>query len=65
MIGKAKLDLLVGGVLLVELKAVDALTDLHRAQVISYLKATGRTLGLLINFNVVLLKNGVKKIVLT
>ena len=64
-IGESRLDLLVGGVLVVELKAVDALAPIHTAQIMSYLKATGCRLGLLINFNVPMLKNGIKRIVLT
>jgi GxxExxY protein len=64
-IGESRLDLLVGGKLIVELKAVDQLAPIHAAQVMSYLKATGHRLGLLINFNVVRLKDGVKRIVLS
>ncbi|MEM6798349.1 MAG: GxxExxY protein [Planctomycetota bacterium] len=64
-VGSARLDLLVGGLLVVELKAVDALLPIHKAQVINYLKATGCELGLLINFNVALLKDGLQRIVLT
>jgi GxxExxY protein len=62
-VGESRLDLLVGGVLVVELKAVDALAPIHTAQVMSYLKATGCRLGLLINFNVPMLKSGIKRIV--
>jgi GxxExxY protein len=50
--------------LIVELKAVDHLMPIHTAQVISYLKATGCSLGLLINFNVKMLKQGIKRIAL-
>lgn len=64
-VGKGRLDFLVGGELVIELKAVDALHDVHKAQVISYLKTTGRTLGLLINFNVSALRNGIKRMVCT
>jgi GxxExxY protein len=64
-VGESRLDLLVNGVLVIELKAVDALASIHEAQVISYLKATQLKLGLLINFNVELLKHGVKRIVLS
>jgi len=63
--GEARLDLLVGGILVVELKAVDALGPIHTAQVLSYLKATGRELALLINFNTVLLHKGIKRVVLS
>jgi GxxExxY protein len=64
-IGESRLDLLIGGKLIVELKAVDQLAPIHSAQVMSYLKATGHQLGLLVNFNVVRLKDGVKRIVLS
>lgn len=64
-IGEGRLDFLIEGVLVVELKAVDALTDVHKAQVISYLQATKLHLGLLINFNVTILKNGVKRVILS
>lgn len=63
-IGEGRLDFLVGGVLIVELKATEVLAPVHQAQVISYLKATGCRLGLLINFNVPILKEGVKRIAL-
>jgi GxxExxY protein len=63
-IGEGRLDFLVGGVLIVELKATEALAPIHKAQVISYLKATGCRLGLLINFNVPILKEGIKRIAL-
>ena len=64
-VGEGRLDLLVGGALIVELKAVDALASIHSAQVISYLKMTGHQLGLLINFNVPILREGIKRIVLS
>ncbi|MHB1424817.1 MAG: GxxExxY protein [Gemmataceae bacterium] len=62
-VGDGRLDFLVGGLLVVELKAVDELADVHKAQVISYLKATKLHLGLLINFNVTVLKSGVKRVI--
>ena len=62
-VGDGRLDFLVDGVLVVERKAVDELEDVHKAQVISYLKATRLHLGLLINFNVTVLKNGVKRVI--
>lgn len=65
ILGDHRLDLLVGDCLIVELKAVDVLAPIHHAQVLSYLKATSLTLGLLINFNVPVLKHGIKRIVLT
>ena len=58
-----RLDLLVGGRIIVELKAVETLAPIHEAQLISYLKATHLRLGLLINFRVPLLKDGVRRIV--
>lgn len=64
-IGTQRLDLLDADKLIVELKAVDILLPLHKAQVISYLKASGKSLGLLINFNVPVLKQGIQRIVLT
>ena len=62
-VGQGRLDLLVGDKLLVELKAVDRLAPIHNAQVISYLKATHLHLGLLINFNVPLLKDGIRRVI--
>jgi GxxExxY protein len=58
-----RLDLLVGGRVIVELKAVSEFHPLHQAQLLSYLKATGLRLGLLINFHVPVLKDGLKRIV--
>ncbi len=59
-----RLDLLVGDLVVVELKAVDALMPIHQAQVLTYLKLTGCKLGLLINFNVLRLREGIKRMVL-
>lgn len=64
-VGEGRLDMLVAGWLVVELKAVDVLAPIHMAQVISYLKATGHKLGLLINFNVPILKQGIRRVVLS
>ncbi|HLL90741.1 MAG TPA: GxxExxY protein [Tepidisphaeraceae bacterium] len=63
LIGDVRLDLLVEGRLVVELKAVDQLTGMNTAQLVSYLKATRNHLGLLINFNVVALKDGIKRVI--
>jgi GxxExxY protein len=63
VIGKRRLDLLVGGRLIVELKTVEELAAIHKALVISYLKAMRLSLGLLINFNVSVLKDGVQRVV--
>lgn len=59
-----RVDLIVEDVLLLELKSVRRLRNVHRAQVISYLKTTGLRLGLLINFKAPLLRDGLKRIVL-
>ena len=58
-----RLDLLVGGRIIIELKAVESIAPIHEAQLISYLKATQLRLGLLINFRVPVLKDGVRRIV--
>jgi GxxExxY protein len=63
-VGEGRLDLLVGGILVVELKAVEMLMPVHSVQLHSYLKATNLKLGLLINFNVSLLKTGIKRVIL-
>lgn len=59
-----RIDLLVENKLVIETKAVEALADIHTAQILTYLKLSGNRLGLLINFNVALLKNGIKRLVL-
>ncbi len=59
-----RLDLLVDGQVIVEAKVVDQLNRVHEAQLMSYLKLTGCRVGLLINFNVVVLKNGLRRVVL-
>ena len=58
-----RLDFLVDNKLVIEVKAVEALNDVHKAQVITYLKLSGTKLALLVNFNVVLIKDGIKRIV--
>ena len=64
-VGKRKIDLLIDKCLVVELKSVEALSPIHKAQLICYLRLLRKQLGLLINFNVPLLKDGVKRVVLT
>ena len=59
-----RLDLLVADSIVVEMKAVEALLPIHEAQVLTYLKLGGWHIGLLINFNVPVLKNGIRRIVL-
>ena len=58
-----RLDFLIDNKVVIEVKAVEALNDVHKAQVITYLKLSGCKLGLLVNFNVVLIKDGIKRIV--
>jgi GxxExxY protein len=58
-----RLDLLVEGQVIVELKAVQALEELHAAQLLTYLRLSGKRIGLLINFNVPLLKQGIRRLV--
>lgn len=58
-----KMDLLVEDLVIVELKAVDTLLPVHEAQLLSYLKLSGKKLGLLINFHVTRLKDGYKRMV--
>ena len=57
-----RIDLLVEDALIVELKAMDKILPIHEAQLLSYLKLSNKTLGLLINFNVVHLKDGLKRL---
>jgi GxxExxY protein len=57
-----RLDLIVGGKLLVELKAVEEIAPIHQAQVVTYLKLLRQPLGLLINFNVPLIRDGIHRI---
>jgi GxxExxY protein len=58
-----RIDLLVEDLVVVEIKSVDAISPVHQAQILSYLKLSGKSLGLLINFNVVHLKDGIKRFV--
>ena len=58
-----RLDLLVEGELVVEVKAVDELSSVHQAQLLTYLKLTGLRLGMLMNFNVAVMREGVKRVV--
>lgn len=64
LIGENRLDFLVHECLIVELKSVETLLPIHTAQVISYLKATGLKLGLLLNFNAKVLTQGIHRIIL-
>jgi GxxExxY protein len=58
-----RIDLLVGGLVIVELKSVENIIPIHEAQLLTYLKMTGCKLGLLLNFNVARLKDGIKRMV--
>ena len=58
-----RIDLLVEDKVIVEIKSVEGLTDVHMAQVLTYLKLNNNKLGLLINFNVSLLKNGIRRLI--
>ena len=58
-----RLDLLVAGKVIVEVKSVAALAPIHEAQLLTYLKLTGVKVGLLMNFNVVVLKDGLRRLV--
>ena len=59
-----RVDFVVSGLVIVELKAVDALLPIHAAQLLTYLKLSDKRLGLLINFNVVRLRDGLQRVVL-
>ncbi|MFZ1398738.1 MAG: GxxExxY protein [Candidatus Promineifilaceae bacterium] len=60
-----RLDFLVEGLVVVELKAIKKFEPVHNAQMLTYLKLTNCKLGLLLNFHTVLLKTGIKRVVLT
>jgi len=59
-----RIDLLVDRQLILEIKAVEEMNRIFKAQVLTYLKLTGLRLGLLINFNVTLIKNGIERVIL-
>jgi len=59
-----RLDILVEGRIICELKSVDKMENVHLSQVLTYLKLTGNRLGFLINLNVSLIKNGIKRVIL-
>ena len=58
-----RLDLLVEDLIIVEIKAIHQLAPIHRAQIITYLKLTGKPLGLLLNFNSRLIKDGIVRVI--
>jgi GxxExxY protein len=63
-LGNYRLDILVEDSVIIELKAVDRIEPVFEAQLLTYLKVTNKKIGLLINFNQPLLKNGIKRIIL-
>lgn len=64
VIGEYRLDLIVEDQVIVEIKSVDRMDPVFHAQVLTYLKATGKKIGLLMNFNTRLLHNGIKRFIL-
>jgi GxxExxY protein len=63
VVGDGRVDLLIEGLVVVELKAIERLQPVHKAQVISYLKAAACQIGLLINFNESLLRSGIQRVI--
>jgi GxxExxY protein len=63
LISELRLDLIVEDQVIVELKAIEVILAVHRAQLLSYLRLADKRLGLLINFNEVLVKNGISRVV--
>jgi len=59
-----RIDVLVEDIIVVELKSVETLCDIHMAQILTYMKLSGCKLGLLANFNVSHLKDGIKRVIL-
>jgi len=59
-----RIDLWIENQLIVELKAIDSLHEIHKAQIMTYMKLTDSRLGLLVNFNVPVIKDGIKRIIL-
>ena len=59
-----RIDLFVENCIIIEIKSVDSLSDIHLAQILTYLKLSNCNLGLLVNFNVRHLKDGIKRVVL-
>lgn len=59
-----RIDLLVEDCIVIEIKSVDALAEIHMAQILTYLKLSKCNLGLLVNFNVLHLKDGIKRVIM-
>ncbi len=62
VVGKGRLDFLVEGVVILDLKAIEAIGPVQRAQMVAYLRITRHKLGIILNFNVAALKDGIKRI---
>jgi GxxExxY protein len=58
-----RIDIMIEDKMIIEVKAIEALNDIHLAQVLTYLKLSNCKLGMLINFNVTLIKNGIKRVI--
>jgi GxxExxY protein len=59
-----RIDLMVENIIIVEIKSVESLSDIHMAQILTYLKLSNCSLGLLANFNVTHLKDGIRRVIL-
>ena len=64
VVGKHRIDFMIEDKVIVELKAVEAINKIYEAQLLTYLRATNKRIGLLINFNVDLLKKGIKRLII-
>jgi GxxExxY protein len=64
VLGEHRIDLIVENEIIVELKAVDRMDPVFKAQILSYMRMTNKKLGLLINFNVPYLKDGIQRVIL-
>jgi GxxExxY protein len=58
-----RVDIIIENKFIIEIKSVDAINDVHLAQILTYLKLSNCKLGMLINFNVTLIKNGIKRVI--
>jgi GxxExxY protein len=64
VVGKHRIDFMIEDKVIIELKAVEAINKIYEAQLLTYLRATNKRIGLLINFNVDLLKKGIKRLII-
>jgi GxxExxY protein len=65
VVGKGFVDILVGGRLVIEIKVAEALTTVHRAQALAYLQSLKLQLALLLNYNVAIMRDGMKRVINT